>query len=137
LGIGVGALVAFPFAGRVSVIKRARALTIATGLAYCVVLAGPTFAGDFPMLALLLFVFGAANGAMDVSMNALAVEVETFVGKPIMSSFHGMWSVGGLAGAGVGALFARQGISPQLHLLIVAAALALAALAARRWIPPS
>jgi MFS family permease len=137
LATGVGALVAFPLAGRGSVISGASALTIATGLAYCVVLPGPTFAWGLTTLALLLFVFGAANGAMDVSMNALAVEVETFVGKPIMSSFHGMWSIGGLAGAGVGALFAQKDISPQLHLLIVASILTLAILVARQWVPPS
>jgi MFS family permease len=137
LAIAVGALVAFPLAGRGSVIRGARAVTIATGLAYCVVLPGPTFAGGFLTLALLLFLFGAANGAMDVAMNALAVEVETFVGKPIMSSFHGMWSIGGLTGAGVGALFAKQDISPQLHLLIVASVLTVALLVARHWLPPS
>ena len=137
LAIAVGALVAFPLAGRGSVLSGASVLTIATGLAYCVVLPGPTFAGGLPTLALLLFIFGAVNGAMDVSMNALAVEVETFVGKPIMSSLHGMWSIGGLAGAGVGALFAKQDISPQLHLLVVASILAVAMLIARRWLPPS
>jgi MFS family permease len=137
LATGVGALVAFPLAGRGSVISGASALTIATGLAYCVVLPGPPFAWSLPTLALLLFIFGAVNGAMDVSMNALAVEVETFVGKPIMSSFHGMWSIGGLTGAGVGALFARQDISPQLHLLVVAPIMAAAILAARQWLPPS
>jgi MFS family permease len=137
LAIAVGALVAFPLTGRGSVTSGARAVTIATGLAYCAVLAGPTFAGDLPSFALLLFVFGAANGAMDVSMNALAVEVETFVGKPIMSSFHGMWSIGGLAGAGVGALFAKQDVPPQLHLLVVASVLAVAILVARHWLPPS
>jgi MFS family permease len=137
LAAGVGALVAFPLAGRGSVISGASALTIATGLAYCVVLPGPTFAVGLPTLALLLFLFGAANGAMDVSMNALAVEVETFVGKPIMSSFHGMWSIGGLTGAGIGALFAKQDISPQFHLLVVASILAVALLVARRWLPRS
>jgi MFS family permease len=137
LATAVGALVAFPLTGRGSAISGARALTIATGLAYCVVLPGPTFAVSLPSLALLLFLFGAANGAMDVSMNAVAVEVETFVGKPIMSSFHGMWSIGGLAGAGVGALFAKQDVSPQLHLLVVASILAVAILIAKRWLPPS
>jgi MFS family permease len=137
LATAVGALVAFPLTGRGSAIRGARALTIATGLAYCVVLPGPTFAVSLPSLALLLFLFGAANGAMDVSMNALAVEVETFVGKPIMSSFHGMWSIGGLAGAGVGALFAKQDVSPQLHLLVVASILAVAIVVAKRWLPPS
>jgi MFS family permease len=137
LATAVGALVAFPLTGRGSAIRGARALTIATGLAYSVVLPGPTFAVSLPSLALLLFLFGAANGAMDVSMNALAVEVETFVGKPIMSSFHGMWSIGGLAGAGVGALFAKQDVSPQLHLLVVASILAVAIVVAKRWLPPS
>ena len=137
LATGVGALVAFPLAGRGSAISGASALTIATGLAYCVVLPGPAFAGGLTTLALLLFLFGAVNGAMDVSMNALAVEVETFVGKPIMSSFHGMWSIGGLAGAGVGALFAQHDISPQLHLFIVASILAVAILLARQWVPHS
>jgi predicted MFS family arabinose efflux permease len=137
LAIAVGALVAFPLTGRSSTINGARTLTIATGLAYCVVLPGPTFASGLTTLALLLFFFGAANGAMDVSMNALAVEVEAFVGKPIMSSFHGMWSIGGLAGAGAGALFAKHDISPQLHLMVVALIVAVAIAAARRWLPPS
>ncbi len=137
LATAVGALVAFPLTGRGSVTSGARALTIATGLAYCVVLPSPTFAGSLPTLALFLFFFGAANGAMDVSMNALAVEVETFVGKPIMSSFHGMWSIGGLAGAGVGALFAKENISPQLHLQVVASTLVVAILVAKRWLPRS
>jgi MFS family permease len=137
LATAVGALVAFPLTGRSSAVSGARALTIATGLAYCVVLPGPTFASGLTTLALLLFFFGAANGAMDVSMNALAVEVETYVGKPIMSSFHGMWSIGGLAGAGSGALFAKHDISPQLHLIVVASTLTVAIVAARHWLPPS
>jgi MFS family permease len=137
LASAVGALIAFPLAGRGSVISGPRALTIIAGLVYCVVLPAPTFAGGLSTLALSLLLFGAANGAMDVSMNAVAVEVETFVGKPIMSSFHGMWSVGGLAGAAIGALFAKQDISPQLHLLVVAAILAVAILVARHWLPPS
>lgn len=137
LATAIGALVAFPLAGRGSATRGARTVTIATGLAYCMVLPGPTFAGGFLTLALLLLLFGAANGAMDVAMNALAVEVETFVGKPIMSSLHGMWSVGGLAGAGVGALFAKQNVSPQLHLLVVASILAVAVVIAKRWLPPS
>ena len=51
-----------------------------------------------------LFLFGAGGGSMDVAMNAHAVEVERSVAKAYMSSFHGMWSLGGLAGAGIGSL---------------------------------
>jgi len=60
-----------------------------------------------PALALLLpaaFVFGAANGLLDVAMNAHGVMVESRIGRPFMSSFHGMWSLGGLLGAGFSGL---------------------------------
>jgi MFS family permease len=56
------------------------------------------------ILAVVLFLFGAGGGSMDVSMNAHAAEIERSVAKPYMSSFHGMWSLGGLAGAGLGSL---------------------------------
>jgi hypothetical protein len=52
---------------------------------------------------LALFVFGAFNGVLDVSMNAHGVLVEGRLARPVMSSFHGMWSLGGLAGAGFAA----------------------------------
>ncbi|MEZ5129930.1 MAG: MFS transporter [Micropruina glycogenica] len=46
--------------------------------------------------ALLL---GLGNGGIDVAMNAIGVQVEAARPKPIMSFFHGMWSVGNFAGA--------------------------------------
>jgi fucose permease len=88
-----------------------------------------------PSLALSLFVLGAASGAMDVAMNALAAETETRAGRPIMSSLHGMWSAGGLCGAAMGGLMARLGVSPAWHLGGAAALLALAVLAAHPWLP--
>jgi len=133
--IAAGALVAFPLAGRGTVMRGARVLTLASGVAYCLVLPGPAFAGGLLMLALSLFVFGAANGAMDVSMNALGVEVETSIGKPIMSSLHGMWSAGGLGGAVVGGLFAKYGVAPQVHLSVIALLLITTVITARRWLP--
>ena len=59
------------------------------------------------MLGAILFVFGAANGVMDVAMNAHGVAVERALGKPIMSSLHGGWSVGGFAAAGLVAVAGR------------------------------
>jgi MFS family permease len=44
-------------------------------------------------------VLGAANGALDVAMNAHASEVEKRWGAAIMSSFHAAWSVGSMAGS--------------------------------------
>jgi hypothetical protein len=51
---------------------------------------------QFVVVAALFF--GAAKGAVDVGINAQAVVVEKCYGRPIMSSFQALWSVGGLAG---------------------------------------
>ncbi len=52
-----------------------------------------------PILALLLFAFGSAEGMLNVSMNAQSVAVEVHTGRPILSGFHALFSVGGLLGA--------------------------------------
>jgi len=80
------------------------------------------------MLAATLFVFGASGGAMDVAMNAHGVAVERELGRPIMSSLHGGWSVGGFVSAGLVAVAAAAGVDPRLESLIVGVALWVAAL---------
>jgi predicted MFS family arabinose efflux permease len=70
-------------------------------------------------LAAILFVFGASNGAMDVAMNAHGVAIQESLGRPIMSSLHGGWSVGGFAAAGLAALTAAAGLDPRVESLIV------------------
>ena len=70
-------------------------------------------------LAGRLFVFGALAAAMDVSMNAQGVEVEKAIGRPTMSRFHGMFSLGGMIGAALeGAVAARRAPVP-LHFATV------------------
>jgi sugar phosphate permease len=71
------------------------------------------------MLAAILFVFGAANGAMDVAMNAHGVAIQDTLDRPVMSSFHGGWSVGGFAAAGLVVLTVAAGIDPRVESLIV------------------
>ncbi|MBL4916127.1 MFS transporter [Szabonella alba] len=67
-------------------------------------------APSMPLLALAMAVMGAAIGCMDVAMNANAVEVERRMGRAIMSSSHGFWSLGGFAGGmGGGVLIAAMG----------------------------
>lgn len=135
--IAAGALVAFPLTGRAIGRVGARNATIVASVAYCLSVAGPPLAQGLLGLILALFLFGVSSGAMDVGMNALAVEIEQRSGKQIMSSIHGMWSAGGFAGALVGSFFAKQEIGVSMHLFSVAAALMLALLLARRWLPVS
>ena len=58
------------------------------------------FATTFPVAVPGAVLLGLGNGAMDVAMNAIGVQVESARRRPIMSLFHAFWSVGGFVGAG-------------------------------------
>lgn len=62
---------------------------------------------SWPALLTCLLMFGAGNGIFDTSMNAQAVSVERALGRSVLSSMHGMFSVGGMAGAGLGVCAAK------------------------------
>ncbi|ALP61380.1 MFS transporter [Paraburkholderia caribensis] len=82
------------------------------------------------MLLVLLALFGAGMATLDVAMNAEASTVEETLGRPIMSALHGMFSVGGMAGAAVGGAALAHGMAPAVHLLLaslISAAVLLAA----------
>ena len=57
--------------------------------------------GGWISMAIAIAVFGAALGTVDVAMNLQAIIVERNSGKPMMSGFHGLYSVGDIAGAGL------------------------------------
>jgi MFS family permease len=80
-------------------------------------------------LGAALLMLGLGNGALDVSMNAHAVEVEHAYGRPIMSAFHGMWSIGGFLAALAGAVTLSWGWAPGTT-FAVATGITLAAAAA-------
>jgi MFS family permease len=88
-------------------------------LGYCA--AGPLvgLVGSLPDLFAALFVWGAFQGALDVSMNTQAVVVEQAQGRPRMSGFHGGWSIGTFAGAGIGALGVAAGFSLTRQQLVL------------------
>lgn len=134
LGMAIGALFAFGPTGHGVQRWGARRVTLVVSLAYGALLVLPTLAPNGWLLGLALALFGAANGAMDVAMNALAVEVEQRVGRPIMSSLHGLWSAGGLAGALLGGLLAHREVAPSWHLAGVGLAAVGAVLLARGWL---
>jgi predicted MFS family arabinose efflux permease len=123
-----GALVSMPLTGHV--LDRVPSATVArwASLAFCLLLPLPLLATGPAMLAAALFVFGASNGAMDVAMNAHGVAIQDRLGKPIMSSFHGGWSVGGFAASALVAAAAASGLDPRVESLIVGVCLWLASL---------
>ncbi|WP_434616177.1 MFS transporter [Azospirillum sp. B2RO_4] len=104
LCLAVGALTAMiasgPLLGRIGSAPVMRV----TALLFAGLLPLPALVPDVVTLCIVLALFGASGGTMDVAMNAQGALVERRLGRPIMSSLHGMWSLGGLAGAGLGGL---------------------------------
>ncbi|MBE3637913.1 MFS transporter [Mangrovicoccus sp. HB182678] len=120
LFMGLGALASFGPAGRVS--DRIGAVTLTRGLALAYLAALPflAVAPGTPGLALALFFFGITHGAMDVAMNSWGAEVERRIGRPVMSGFHAMWSLGAGAGAGLGFAATSLGAGVALHFTLAA-----------------
>lgn len=123
LSMAAGALVSMPVTGHFLDRLPSALLTRWTTLAFCLMLPLPLLATSPYMLAGILFVFGAGTGAMDVSMNAHGVAIQERLGRPVMSSFHGGWSVGGFASAGVVAVAAAAGLDPRVESVIIGFAL--------------
>jgi fucose permease len=123
--IGVGAIAAMSWTGWLINHYGSRKIIIAFALASCVMLALVVLAPNIPLAIPALALMGASIGAMDVAMNANAVEVERRLNRAVMSSSHGFWSLGGFIGGGAGGLLiARYGVAT--HALIVAGSALLA-----------
>jgi predicted MFS family arabinose efflux permease len=117
LAAGVGSVVALTQAGRVVGRFGARAVTMATGTVCAAAIALLVAFDAYPALLLLMLVYGVAASLMDVSINAEASEIERLAGRPLMSGFHAMFSLGGMAGAAAGSLVQATAVPAQQHLL--------------------
>jgi MFS family permease len=118
----LGALISQPTAGWAIGKVGSRKVTTVMAFANCAALVLPGFAPSLPLLMAALFVFGATNGSLDVAMNAQGAVVEGRYARPIMSSFHALWSVGGLLGAALAGLIATRGIGSGPHFVFAAIA---------------
>ncbi|MFK0049603.1 MFS transporter [Streptomyces sp. NPDC090741] len=130
----LGAAVAMPLAGRINHRFGARAALRALLVLWTLSLILPSLAPNLATLCFALLVYGATAGMADVAMNALGVETENRLGRSIMSSLHGMWSVGALIGSAAGTVAAHAGADARLHHLVAALALTAAGLVAVRGV---
>ncbi|WP_152359660.1 MFS transporter, partial [Pseudomonas aeruginosa] len=119
LGVGVGALTAFPLSG--FLVQRIGSRSVVIGGCLIMLLVFPLLglSQGWWQLALAFYVLGVSFAGMDVAMNIQAVEVERLLGKPCMSMLHGMYSLGCLVGALSAAALA--GLTPFWHFLILTA----------------
>lgn len=127
---GIGSLCAMPAVGAMIAQNGSRRimLLVASATIPCLLLV--TLAPSIWTAAAALFLMGALIGGMDVAMNANAVEVEKRQARAIMSSCHGFWSLGGVAGAALGGILIEL---YDVHLHAVVASLLTAAAVAIAW----
>jgi MFS family permease len=134
VGAPIGLLIAQPLIGAVTA-RRGSHATVAAAPFYVSTVILPALANGTVTLFLAALATGAANGALDISMNAQGISVERAIGKRIFNSLHAAFSFGALGGAGVAAVAAAAGLSPLAHLALVAVAgMAVAAVLVRHLV---
>ncbi|WP_203916533.1 MFS transporter [Rugosimonospora africana] len=136
LAFAAGAIVGMQASGRLVDKYGSTTVMIPAVLADGVLLVGPSLAANLPVLAVSLLAFGAVHGTLNVAMNVNAVEVQRIRERPMISSCHAVYSVGGFAGAGIGGLFASAAVGPTPTFLTVTGLVAVLSVWAARWALP-
>ncbi|MFJ8584245.1 MFS transporter [Streptomyces sp. NPDC093595] len=116
LGVSAGAVVTMTLTGRLCRRFGSHPVTVAAAVLLSLSIALPPLTHSALALGLVLLVFGTAYGGINVAMNSAAVDLVAALRRPVMPSFHAAFSLGGMLGAGLGALVAG-GLSPTAHLL--------------------
>lgn len=122
LCVGMGSVLTMPIAGGLAARFGCRSVT---QVAACVLLVGLIFvviAPTGPILGVALLLVGAGMGTVDVVMNIQAVMVERAAEQPMMSGFHALFSIGGIAGAGLMSTLLGLKLTPFLAMSCVVSA---------------
>ena len=138
LAIAAGSLVALPLSGPVIARIGSRHTVTGTSVLLAAALAVVAVGSSTGVVLLVagLFVVGLGNGGWDVAMNVQAAVVERLRGEAVMSRFHAGFSLGTVAGAGVGAVVIALDVPVPAHLLAVAVLVGLVVpVAVRRFVP--
>lgn len=119
LFLGTGSVVAMPLAGGLAAKVGSRPVIVVASLLIAVVLPLLAMASSQGELAAALFFFGASLGAVDVAANIHGIEVERRAGRPMMSNFHGFYSLGGLVGSAAMTAMLSGGLRPSVATISV------------------
>jgi fucose permease len=131
---GAGAVSAMVWAGYLIPKHGSKKVTALFAVSCCFGLLLVALAPNVWTAAVAMYIFGGTIGACDVSMNANAVTVEKKLGRAIMSSSHGFWSLGGFVGGGLGGILIQNWGHLAHAALVSVAAIAIAAVALRHLV---
>jgi predicted MFS family arabinose efflux permease len=124
LALALGSVGTLVFGGHLVARIGSRRMTTVAAFVFCLALPLLLLAPSPAFLFIVLPIFGACIGAMEVAMNVQAVAIEARYGRPIMSTFHALFSVGGLLGAALASLTLALTVAPGAHLAAVGFGLA-------------
>jgi len=130
LGGGLGTLLVMLPTGALIARRGSRLVTRWSAAPLSIAMACLALATDAVTLFAAMVLWGASAAALDVAMNAQGATLEQRDRRPILSSLHGLWSVGTMSGAAIGAFVAGLGVSVRDHFLVAAPLLCLALLVA-------
>jgi predicted MFS family arabinose efflux permease len=115
-GMPIGLLIANPFAARAIARLGLVRLTLVTTVLMALAFVLPLWATNSWILFGCLLLLGLILALMNVGMNTCATHIEEAEGRKIMSTCHGMWSLGGMLGAAYSALMLKWGVFPPYYL---------------------
>jgi len=116
---GVGSMLAMPLAGRMASKFGCRAVLAVILAAFLFILPALAISPTSLMMAITLFFFGASAGALGVTVNIQAAQIEKLMDKSLMSGFHGVCSLGGLVGVLGMTTLMGFGLAPLTGALVV------------------
>jgi len=134
LALPLGQLVTMPISGRLVTKYGSRTIMTFAAVLYAIELTNIGWAAKMWQLGLALFVFGVVGNMANISVNTQGVLAEKAYGRPIMTSFHGVWSIAGFTGALVGLLMMNLKLTPRQHFFIVASLVFIIVLLARKYL---
>jgi MFS family permease len=120
LGLPLGSVSVMPFISYFIQKYGAGRVTVFISIIFCIISILPVFATSLLGLFIILILVGISTGAMDIAMNASAAIVEEKKGHPIMSTCHGLWSLGGMIGAASTSILAGLDISGKIQMVVLA-----------------
>ena len=136
LMLGAGALVMMPVTGILIHKFGSKKTILAASFLIAIILPLLLVMNTQVTMGAILFLFGTAIGTINVAMNAQAVQIERYYTQHIMSSFHGLYSLGGIVGPLLIGGMIKSGLSPLIAACIVSVLLLIIALSQYRYLLP-
>ncbi|OJW15272.1 MFS transporter [Mucilaginibacter sp. 44-25] len=130
----VGLVCSLPFSGWIITRIGSRNLLIASLIMYCCTLATLGLAQNTVQLIACLLLFGFSSNAVNISVNTQAVAAEEMYGRPILASFHGLWSLAGFTGAAIGTFMIGRQVLPLHHFVMIMMVVLLTILITARYL---